>query len=408
MTAIARTISDTDIRPDRTGAVLSAEAFRDLSSVEALWRNLESSADSVGTPYQRFDWVAAFVASAGRVSGSQPDLRILVLRDAAGHPQVLLPTRLIRKHGVAVAQVIGDRHANFHMPLFATRSAAAWAPEAFETALVQAGSRAGIDVFALDHQPRFWNGVPNPLGANGERCASDAYGLLLGPDSETTLRRAFSGDARKKLRAKERKLAELVGPVSCRQASDPLEVRAYLDAFHAQKSARFAEMGIANPYADAAIRECLVRAAHLGNGGNGSGPAIEVHALVATQTNRILATFIGAVDRDRFSGMCNSFDGDPEVSRFSPGDLLLFHLIGQQTTAGRKAFDLGVGEARYKANICDETVELVETIIPVTVKGHLYRYGATALTRSKRRIKQSPWLWDLTQRMRRFRRTRAD
>jgi hypothetical protein len=33
--------------------------------------------------------------------------------------------------------------------------------------------------------------------------------------------------------------------------------------------------------------------------------------------------FVGAVDARRFSGMLTSFDPDPALARFSPGDLLL-------------------------------------------------------------------------------------
>lgn len=403
MTAIAQNISDTGFVRDHSGAYLTAEVFSDLASVEVLWRNLEAGRDCVGTPYQRFDWVAAFVGSAHGTVGMESSLRIMVLRDAAGHALALLPTHVTRKHGIVVASVIGDKHANFHMPLFASRNAA-WSSQAFEAALTRAGRSAGIDVFALDHQPRFWDGLANPIAANGQRCASDAYGLQLGPDSEATRRRAFSGDARKKLRAKERKLIEAVGPVNYRQAESPSQVSAILEAFCVQKAARFTEKGIANPYADAAIRDFLVQAASGGNKTSGSEQAIEIHALTAARSDRILATFIGAVDRDRFSGMCNSFDADPEISRFSPGELLLYHLIGRQAAAGRKAFDLGIGEARYKASICDQTIELVETCIPVTPKGHLYRSGAMLLGRGKRQIKQSPRLWELIERWRRLRR----
>ncbi len=83
----------------------------------------------------------------------------------------------------------------------------------------------------------------------------------------------------------------------------------------------------------------------------------------------------------RYSGMMTSFDADPEVSRFSPGDLLLHHLVGEQTARGRLSFDLGVGEARYKASICDETIALVETVWPVSLRGHAYALVRTALTR---------------------------
>ena len=38
---------------------LTAQIFNDLAEVEPLWRALE--AEGAGSPYQRFDWVQAYV-----------------------------------------------------------------------------------------------------------------------------------------------------------------------------------------------------------------------------------------------------------------------------------------------------------------------------------------------------------
>ena len=402
---------------DRMRGRLSAEIFHDLDSVSALWRGLEASPGAVATPYQRFDWVAAFVADEGgpEAGGRGSSLRIMVLRDEGGRAQLLIPLRISRDGGFAVARVIGAKHANYHMPLYASPQGAAIPAEEIEAALARAGREAGIDVYALDHQPRFWDGTANPLSARGAPCASDAYGLLLGPDAESTLRRAFSGDARKKLRAKERKLVEALGPVEHRIGTSPEAVAAILEAFYAQKAARFAAMGVPNPYAGSAVRRFIARGTARGGAPNEAGdaardatqanrtPAIEVHALVATNTDRILATFGAAVDQHRFSGMWTSFDTDPDLGRFSSGDLLLHRLIGQQTEAGRRVFDLGVGEARYKASICDETIELAQVLIPVSPRGHLYAAAARAAARAKHRMKRSPRLWEAVRRLRRLR-----
>ncbi|MCJ2035002.1 GNAT family N-acetyltransferase [Methylobacterium sp. J-068] len=371
---------------------LSAEVFGDLAAVEALWRGMEADPAVLATPYQRFDWVAAY-------AGVEPeaDLRIVVLRDAAGRPRVLIPLVVAREGGMRVARVVGAKHANYHMPLFASREAAAMRPEDLAEQLRNLGRRTGIDVYALSHQPRFWDGAANPMSVRAEPSPSDAYGLILGPDPESTVKRVFSGDARKKLRSKEKKLVEAFGPVECRRAATPEEVASYLDAFYGQKASRFAAMGIANPYADAAVRDFLAQGASV----EGGIPAIEVSALVATRTGRVFAVFAGAVDALRYSGMVTSFDADPVVSRSSPGDILLHHLIGEQTARGRRAFDLGVGEARYKSSICDETIALGEVAIPVTLRGHLFALKTIGIARLKRRIKRDPRLMRWVARLRR-------
>ncbi len=372
---------------------LPAEIFSDIGAAEALWRRLEADPDSLHTPYQRFDWVAAYL----RETGAAATARIVVLRDTAGRPRILLPLTLSREHGVAVARSVGDTHANYHLPLFASHEAAAIPFGEVVAALIQAARTAGIDVYALRHQPRMWEGAVNPLALPGEAEASDAYGLLLGPDPDATVRRVFSADARKKLRSKEKRLVEALGAVEYRRAETAGQAAEYLAAFYAQKAMRFAGMGVADPYAGEPIRRFLAAAA------TGTDPAIEVHVLRLAESGRVLATFGGAVSDRRYSGMMTSFDADPAVSRFSPGDLLLQHLVRDQTARGRQGFDLGVGEARYKASICDETIELVETVLPVTLRGRVYGALRVGLTRAKRRIKRDPRLFAAVTRLRTLR-----
>ena len=133
----------------------------------------------------------------------------------------------------------------------------------------------------------------------------------------------------------------------------------------------------------------------------GALPAIEIHALVVAATGRILATFGGAVDAKRFSGMWTSFDADPEIGRLSPGELLLAYLIPWQATLGRRTFDLGVGEAEYKARICDQTIELSRTVLPVGLRGQAYGAALRLGVRAKRTIKRSPRLLALALGLRR-------
>lgn len=53
-------------------------------------------------------------------------------------------------------------------------------------------------------------------------------------------------------------------------------------------------------------------------------------------------------------------------------------------------FDLGIGEARYKTTICDDSDDLVDTFFPLTARGRLYAGYSRAKRALKRRIKASP------------------
>ncbi|TGD94702.1 GNAT family N-acetyltransferase [Methylobacterium nonmethylotrophicum] len=379
---------DAAAQPAPPATSLSSEVFPGLAAAEAPWRALEAAPGVVMTPYQRFDWVSACAATLPEGAQARP----VLLRDAAGRPLALLPLCVRREAGIRVARMIGGRHANFHMPIFAGPEAAFLPAEAYRTALRRAGRLAGADVIHLPHQPLAWDGVPNPL-AHGPASPSDAYGLALAADPEMVLKRVLSGDARRKLRQKEKWLVAAHGPVVHRIAADEQEGEAILAAYLAQKAERFATRGIADPFADPAARGFLARAHRAG--------ALELHAL-CTGGGRILATFVGAVDARRFSGMLTSFDPDPSLARFSPGDLLLQALIRDQALRGRAALDLGVGEARYKASVCDETIRLVDAVLPVSLRGRVYGAAAEAGARLKRRIKRDPRLWALVGRARKL------
>jgi CelD/BcsL family acetyltransferase involved in cellulose biosynthesis len=96
--------------------------------------------------------------------------------------------------------------------------------------------------------------------------------------------------------------------------------------------------------------------------------------------------------------MATSFDMDSEVARTSPGEILLIDLIKLQCQAGITSFDLGVGEARYKTTICDERDELVDSFLPVTLKGRIFAGVARSKRSAKRWIKTQPRLLALAHR----------
>ncbi|MFE1601705.1 GNAT family N-acetyltransferase [Methylobacterium sp. ID0610] len=395
MTGLAVDLSEAKGPSAAEAVVLAPEAFTTLAAAEAVWRELEAGPAVVMTPYQRFDFAAAYMTTIGRAEAASPF--VAVLRDPLGRVRLLLPFAVRRELGLTVARVIGGPHANFHMPIFATREAAGLPHGTIVAALRRLGRVAGIDAFAFAHQPRIWDGTANPLAVGGTPSASDAYGMRLDGDAEATIRRLFSGDARRKLRQKEKWLVDAHGPVTHRVAATPVEAEAILAAYLTQKAARFAQLGLSDPFAGPAARDFLTASCLP----SPAGPApFELHALMAQADGRVLATFIGVADGRRFSGMLTSFDPDPAFARFSPGDLLLHRLIRDQAARGRLALDLGVGEAHYKAKICEETIALVDGLVPVSPRGRLLAIGGRLAVTVKRRIKRNPRLRFLAESLR--------
>ena len=155
----------------------------------------------------------------------------------------------------------------------------------------------------------------------------------------------------------------------------------------------FRAMGVPDPFAEPAVRSFLTSAAI--DDRNGS-PVIELYSL--DLAGECVATYVGATQGERFSGMATSFDMSSATVRTSPGELLLAELIRQKCDDGLAIFDLGVGEARYKTTFCDDHDDLVDTFLPLTFKGRLFAAMARAKRELKRRIKSSPVALKLAQR----------
>lgn len=373
----------------------------DIAALEAIWHAFETTA--LVTPYQAYDWVRPFVETVGTAQGMT--FRFALLRDAEGALLALLPLVLTRRSGVRFAEIIGGKHANYHMGLYAPGFAARLDTVLTARLLAEIGTAIGdLDALVFVNQPVSWQGVHNPpaLLAAGPS-PSRAYKLALVADGEATLKRSMSSHARKKLRNKHSRFKEF-GPSELKRARTANEIERLLSAFLAQKTERFRDMGVADPFAEPGIREFLARGAAASGDGK---PVIELYSL--DLSGEPVATYVGAALGSHFSGMATSFDMGSPAARMSPGELLLADLIRLKCSEGLSTLDLGVGEARYKTTFCDDHDDLVDTFLPLTLKGRFFVAAARTKRGLKRRIKSSPLALKLAQRASGFlRRKQAD
>ncbi len=361
----------------------SLSVVEDIAALAEDWRALEDRA--LMTPYQAYGWVRPFAETVG--AAERMAFRHAVLRDAGGAALAILPLVITRRSGIRFAEFIGGKHANYHMGIYDPAFAASLDAAGARLMLAEIGAAiGGLDAFIFVNQPTQWQGVPNPLAQlAGGPSPSGAYKLSLVPgDGEGSLRRSMSSHAHKKLKNKRNRFVTY-GPSEIVRARTPAEIARVIDAFLRQKAARFAMMGIADPFAPPAVRRFLERGAQAEGD---RPPVLELYSLdVAGQS---VATYVGAVQAGRFSGMATSFAMDSEVAKSSPGEILLVDLIRLKSREGITVFDLGVGEARYKTTICDERDDLVDSFLPLTARGHAFALFSRAKREAKRRIKASP------------------
>ncbi len=376
--------------------MITHAGFADL---EALWGCFEQN--GTATPYQTRAWIQSWSETIAPVIGMKPLL--VTLTDDSGTPLAILPLGVQVQQGVRVVRFLGGKHANYNMPVFGDGCMQHIPPDTLSAALQNFGKTQGIDLYVFDNQPRFWSGYANPLASlKAMPSPSSAWKCALKTDADAMISALMSSESRKKLRNKEKRLSEF-GAITYRQATTPEEATLYLSTFLQQKAARFATLGIDNPFAENGVQAFLSEATKIGTTKIGAEykPCITLFAMLSGE--RILAVFGGSAHAGRYTGMFTSFDTGPAVSRFSPGDLLLMNLIRYLCGAGLHTFDLGTGEAAYKNDYCNIEEPLVDCLLPVTLKGQLAVRALSIKQHIKRRIKQSEVAMSVLKRLRKLR-----
>jgi CelD/BcsL family acetyltransferase involved in cellulose biosynthesis len=108
----------------------------------------------------------------------------------------------------------------------------------------------------------------------------------------------------------------------------------------------------------------------------------------------------GVVNAQRFSSMFNSYTLT-EHARWSPGLILISHLMRACADRRIASYDLGAGYATYKRWFCKTTDPLFDSVLSFSERGHI----AAALCRTglagKRWIKTTGPLWAMVRAVRR-------
>lgn len=375
--------------PDRRMA--RVEVFHDLAAAEPHWRALEQ-AGALSTPYQRYDFLRLWQAHAA--SGVTPF--IVVGLTAGGAPLFLWPLGARRQGGLRVVEFLGGKHANFNMAIWRRDVAGAIGAAELRAVLAQLSGRA--DLLSLHNQPLTWCGATNPFALlPQQRAANFGFSGSLSPDFDALFRARTNSSTRKKMRKKERALAEF-GMVRFERVAGSHDIRRVLDAFFKQKNARMRAIGVHDVFAAPGVRRFIEAAA--GEQLPSGEPLLELYALLVDDI--VVATMGGIAGDGRFCAMFNSI-AQGRYAAESPGEQLLVHLVRACCARGFDTIDLGIGESRYKTLFCEDAEPLFDSYLPLNAAGRLLAFGLKSVGGIKRAIKQHPSLWSMVRATRRLR-----
>jgi CelD/BcsL family acetyltransferase involved in cellulose biosynthesis len=379
--------------PVANSRIARVEIIEDMAAAEPHWRALEQGS-SLATPYQRYEFLKLWQRHIGTPAGITPF--IVVGFNVKGVPLFLWPFGRRKLAGLQVVEFLGGKHANFNMGLWRRDVATGIEADAVRGVLAHLAGRA--DMLMLTNQPLTWGGTTNPFALlPQQRAANFGFSGALIPDYKALLRAHTNSATRKKMRKKVRALASY-GNVRFEQARGPHEIRRVLDIFFKQKSSRMRTLGVRDTFASPGVRRFIEAAAteQLADG----EPLIEIYALSVGDI--IVATFGGIVSGGRFSGMFNSIIKERYAAE-SPGEQLLAMLVQHSCARGLDTFDLGIGQANYKALFCDDAEPLFDSYLPLNAGGRLLAFAFATIAAVKRAVKAHAALWSLVRALRRLR-----
>ncbi len=394
----ARRLSVAEEQPGRVFA--KVEVHRRIDAVAADWAELETLAPL--SVYQTRAFLLPWLETLGAARGITP--LFIAAKDSQDRTIALVCLGLRKFGWFRVATFLGGKESNFNLGLF--RPGVHFRATELYALLREAAKALGPDapdIFILKNQPYEWNAARNPFALLPHRPSpSFAYATVLESEATAFFSAKLSKETRKKLRRKEARLAA-VDQLALITGENGEDARQILDAFFVAKIRRCEEKAIVSDFAAAPMRAFFDRL--ISQKTAAGKPWLELYGL--TLGGRVIATYAGAAHRGRFSAMVNSFDSDPAIAKSSPGDLLLMKLIAAQCAQGRVSFDLGIGEARYKATYCGTTVPLFDIVMPLNAKGYVIAARQAFCSRLKLAIKRNPQTFAVLRRVKHLARSRA-
>jgi CelD/BcsL family acetyltransferase involved in cellulose biosynthesis len=124
------------------------------------------------------------------------------------------------------------------------------------------------------------------------------------------------------------------------------------------------------------------------------GRVIDIHALECSE--EIIALYAGIADGHRFSMMSNSYTLSAS-SRYSPGLVLMRHIVDHYAARGYRVLDLGIRSDDYKRMFCKDDEPIFDSFIALGVRDRLAAAAMSALARGKHLVKHNQALLALAQ-----------
>lgn len=349
-----------------------------LAEVEDAWRHLESL--GIESPGQSLEFIKVWVEAFH----IPQDRKCFIAVEHSGDPVAVFALERTKCFGASVLTPFPDCHVGINAP----------AADYDRLAKLSDTERQGI-----------WRKVL--LAANADMIefpnirtdyAALFEGLGARVDSETLYRTEFSSwedcDQQQRTRSRRKhdkqqgaKLAAR-GDIAFEVLDSSSDADEALDIMFADRAARFAEQGIADPF-DAADVRAFYRSIFK------TGERLKGVMQVLKLDGKIVATRYNLVMADKMFCLISSMNVDPALQPGSPGKQILLRIMQSIFGDGIRTFDMGAGFSDEKRHWCNIQVPLSNLYLPTTAKGRLLASVFSLRTKAKAWIKANADMFEL-------------
>lgn len=370
--------------PARSRSIADVRILADMQTAHPIWQALELSG-ALMTSFQSFALLDAWQRHVGAGLGLTPC--IVVACDAQLEPVCVIPLCVGSRAGMRIGRFMGGKHVTFNMPIW--RKHAGHISQEDIASILDALRAHGIDALELVQQPKIWRGVANPFTALPSQPSVNGCPVMK-LERDVAPNKRISRTFRRRLRVKERNLRAMPDYRTVLAESDA-DINMLLDAFFAVKPRRMLAQNLPNIYHESGV-ERFIREACLRVRPDGKR-AIAIHAIIAN--NEMISMYAGVADRQRASMIFNTYTLS-EYAKFSPGQILLRDIADHYAAEHCDAIDLGVGTEFYKTLFCKDDEPIFDSHVALSAKGAFAAGALNVLARTKRFIKRSRMLNDLS------------
>ncbi len=373
---------DSSNTADRVSALLSVHT--DFSSVEAIWRQFEKTADCFA--FQTFDFLESWFEHIG--SRDDVELQIVVAWTVDAVPIMILPLGIETSRFSRKLTWLGSDVNDYNAPLLASNFSERVPPGEFQSLWNKiVSSLPDHDLVELLYQPAMIERQPNPfMELSSQLNASGAHMTELGEDFETYYAGKRNAKARSHLRNRRKKLEE-IGETAYVLPDTDEGIAASVERLIELKTASLNAMGARNFLTQPGYEQFYKSLAIKSREGGA------VHVSHLEVGGKYIAGIWGLVHRRRFYYLLASYDG-PTYGRFKPGVQALGETMRWASKQGVQTFDFTVGDESYKSKWCEVHIDLHDHLSAKTLRGSLVLFKTRVFLALKRKIKQTPFLWD--------------